>query len=57
MTLGRFPLPSNKYVTDDAKSKNLTIPISKDDEYYEILFAIDDNLSQLSVSRNKNIIL
>ena len=57
MTLGKYPLPSKKYVTDDAKSMNLTIPISKDDEYYKVLSAMDDNLSKLSTSQYKNIIL
>ena len=53
MTLGKYPLPSKKYVTDDAKSMNLTIPISKDDEYYKVLSAMDDNLSKLSTSQYK----
>jgi len=53
VTLGKFPLPSKKYVTDDAKSMNLTIPISKDDDYYRVMTAIDDNLSKLSISQNK----
>ena len=35
MSLGQYPLPSKKYVTNDAKSMNLTIPISKNDEYYK----------------------
>ena len=51
--VGKYPLPSKKYVTDDAKSMNLTIPISKDDDYYKVMTAIDDNLSKLSISQNK----
>ena len=53
MTLGKYPLPSKRYVTDDAKSMNLTIPISKDDNYYRVLSAFDDNLSKLSTSQYK----
>jgi hypothetical protein len=57
MTLGKYPLPAKRYVTDDAKSMNLTIPISKDDYYYKVMTAIDDNLSKLSTAQYKNIIL
>ena len=57
VSLSKYPLPSKKYVTDDAKSMNLTIPISKNDEYYKVLSAMDDNLSKLSTSQYKNIIL
>jgi hypothetical protein len=53
VTLGKYPLPSKKHVTDDAKSMNLTIPISKDDGYYRVMTAIDDNLSKLNISQNK----
>ena len=53
ITLGKYPLPSKKYVTEDAKSLNLTIPISKDDENYRVLSAIDDNLASLNLSQNK----
>ena len=53
MSLGKYPLPSKKYVTDDAKSMNLTIPISKNDEYYKVLSAMDDNISKLSTSQYK----
>jgi hypothetical protein len=49
--LGKYPLPSKKYVTDDAKSMNLTIPISKDDDNYRVFSAVDDNLSKLSISQ------
>ena len=31
ITLGQYPLPSKKYVTDDSKSLNLTAPTNKDD--------------------------
>jgi len=53
ITLGKYPLPSKKYVTDDAKSLNLTIPISKDDENYRVLSAIDEHISKLNLSQNK----
>ena len=63
MTLGKYPLPAKRYVTDDAKSMNLTIPISKDratgtmgsadDYYYKLMTAIDDNLSKLSTAQYK----
>ena len=32
ITLAKYPLPSKKYVTDDAKSLNLTIPINRNDK-------------------------
>jgi len=53
VTLGKYPLPAKKFITDDAKSMNLTIPINKDDDNYRILSAIDDNLSKLNISQNK----
>jgi hypothetical protein len=31
ITLGQYPLPSKKYVTDDAKSINLTVRTTKND--------------------------
>ena len=29
VTLGKYPLPSKKFITDDTKSVNLTVPIIK----------------------------
>ena len=53
VTLGRYPLPAKKFVTDDSKSINLTTPIDRSDADYTVLSAIDDNLSQLSTAAYK----
>ena len=53
VTLGKYPLPSKKYTTDDMKSINLTIPTTKNDKDYEIFSAIDDKLSKMNILPNK----
>jgi len=54
ITLGQYPLPGKKFITEDSKSLNLTIPTSKKDDNYIVLSALDGNLSKLKVLRNKN---
>jgi hypothetical protein len=46
ITLGQYPLPSKKYITDEAKSLNLTAPTDKNDNNYILLSAIDENISK-----------
>ena len=53
ITLAKYPLPSKKYVTDDAKSLNLTIPINRNDNAYTVLSAVDDYLSKQNIVQNK----
>ena len=54
VTLGKYPLPSKKFITDDTKSINLTIPITKDDDTFIVLSSIDDNLSNAKISPKNN---
>ena len=54
VTLGKYPLPSRKFITDDTKSINLTIPITKDDDTFIVLSSIDDNLSNAKISPTNN---
>ena len=54
ITLGQYPLPGKKFITEDSKSLNLTIPTSKKDDNYIVLSAVDSNLSKLKTLRNKN---
>ena len=54
ITLGQYPLQSKKFLTDDAKSINLTIPTDKEDENYIVLSSIDENLSKLKILSSKN---
>ena len=53
VTLGKYPLTSKKFLLDDAKSINLTIPTNKKDDNYIVLSAIDENLSKLKILSNK----
>ena len=46
ITLGQYPLPSKKYITDESKSLNLTAPTDKNDNNYIVLSAIDENISK-----------
>ena len=52
-TLGKYPLPSKKFISDDAKSLNLTAPTNTHDNNYMVLSAIDTNLSNLKILANK----
>jgi len=54
ITLGQYPLPAKKFITDDAKSMNLTIKTNRDDNNYVALSAIDDKLSNLRIIPNRN---
>jgi hypothetical protein len=53
ITLGQYPLPAKKFITDDAKSVTLTIPTNKGDDNYMVLSAIDSNLSKLKILPSK----
>jgi len=53
-TLGKYPLPSKKFISDDAKSINLTIPIDTKDSKYIVMSAIDKNISKLKLLSSKN---
>ena len=54
ITLGKYPLPSKKFISDDAKSLNLTAPTNTKDDNYMVLSAIDTNLSKLKILPSKN---
>ena len=54
VTLGKYPLPSKKFISDDAKSLNLTAPTNKKYNNYMVLSAVDTNLSKLKILPNKN---
>jgi hypothetical protein len=54
ITLGKYPLPSKKFISDDAKSLNLTAPTNTNDNNYMVLSAIDTNISNLKILLNKN---
>ena len=54
ITLGKYALPSKKFVSDDAKSINLTVLISKGDIINKTLSDINNYLSNLSLIPNKN---
>jgi hypothetical protein len=53
ITLGQYPLPSKKFISDDSKSLNLTISTDKDDNNYIVLSAIDSNISKLKILSSK----
>ena len=55
VTLGQYPLPGKKFVAEDAKSLNLTVPTSEEG-YADnaVLSAIDSKLSSLKLIPNKN---
>ena len=53
VTLGKYPLPSKKFISDDTKSINLTVPIIKNDDNYMVLTAIDHNISKAIVFPKK----
>ena len=53
ITLGKYPLPPNKFLSDDTKSINLTIPTNKEDDNYIVLSAIEQNISKLKILSNK----
>ena len=53
ITLGKYPLPSKKFVTDDAKSINLTVRITRFDENYTMLSAFDVIHSKLNIAQSK----
>ena len=42
-----------KFITDDAKSINLTLRITRNDENYTILSAFDDIHSKLNIASNR----
>ena len=54
ITLGKYALPSKKFVSDDAKSINLTVLISKYDDIYKMLSDINNYLSNLNLLPNEN---
>lgn len=53
LTLGKYPLPSKKFIESDTKWINVTIPIRKNDDHYLFFSAIDENLSKLKILSNK----
>ena len=53
ITLGQYPLPSKKYMTDESKSLNLTAPTNKNDNNYIVLSAIDENISKAKILSKK----
>jgi hypothetical protein len=53
ITLGKYPLPSKKFISDDSKSLNLTTPTNTNDNNFMVLSAIDTNLSKLKILPNK----
>ena len=54
LTLGKYPLPSKKFIESDTKWINITVPIKKNDDNYLFFSAIDSNLSKFKIlSDNK----
>ena len=53
ITLGKYPLPSKKFITDDAKSISLTVRITRNDENYTMLSAFDNIHSKLNIVQSK----
>jgi hypothetical protein len=53
ITLCKYPLPSKRFITDDAKSMNLTVRITRNDENYTMLSAFDDIHSKLNIAQYK----
>ena len=53
ITLGQYPLPSKKYITDETKSLNLTAQTNESDNNFIVLSAIDDNISKLKILSKK----
>ena len=49
LTLGKYPLPSKKFIENDTKWINATVPIKKNDDSYIFFTAIDNNLSRLKI--------
>ena len=54
ITLGQYPLPSKKYITDEAKSLNLTAPTDNNDNNYILLSAIDESFRKLKYYQKRN---
>ena len=62
VTLGQYPLPGKKFVAEDAKSLNLTVPISEEGYASNAALslaitswsALDSKLSSLKLLPNKN---
>ena len=53
ITLGKYPLPSKKFVTDGSKSLNLTVRINVNDENYKMLSEFDNIHSKLNIAHYK----
>ena len=53
ITLGKYPLPSKKFVTDGSKSLNLTVRINVNDENYKMLSEFDNIHSNLDIAHYK----
>ena len=49
LTLGKYPLPSKKFIESDTKWINATVPIKKNDDSYLFFSAIDNTLSRLKI--------
>lgn len=44
VTLGKYPLPSKKYLEEDAKSVALTVPIEEDSDLYKFFRMLGDTV-------------
>ena len=55
ITLSKYPLPGQKFVSDGAKSINLTISINEHDNIYKALSTINDNIDKALSAINDNI--
>ena len=54
VTLGKYPLPGKKFISDDAKSINLTLPVSENDIDFKVWSDTNNKLSNFNILPNKN---
>ena len=55
LTLGTYPLPSKKYLDDNAKILNMTIPIQSDSNEYNFFEMIDSFVDYKNLVSNKTL--
>jgi hypothetical protein len=55
LTLDKYPLPSKKYLDDNTKILNMTIPIQSDSKEYNFFKMIDSFVDYKSLVNNKTL--
>jgi len=55
VTLGKYPLPGKKFISDDAKSINLTLPVSENDIDFKVWSDTNNKLSNFNILPNKKL--